>query len=150
MSQKLLSGDQFAISSHINTEQRMLFNDGFSDGDSHIVRHARANHPVSIVIHNEVILFIVSMEMRDIKDLFLVPSQLWMNIFIPSLSICSFSLLAAPLCSASLSGVNLSVVALCLLMLPFFFSEIHRLLGFPEQIPLLQSKYFFFCISFRD
>lgn len=34
-----------------------------------------------------------------------------MNIFIPSLSICSFSLLAVPLCSAPLSGLNLFAVA---------------------------------------
>lgn len=81
--------------------------------------------------------------LSNIKDLFFVPSQLQMNIFIPSFSVFSFSFLAVPLFFSVLplfQALNLFAVAFCLLMLPIsLFSETHLHLGLNKSSLLIKD-----------
>lgn len=139
MSEKLLPGNQFAICTY-NTAV-----------DALVVTHARAIHPSSLL---SVIMKLNSSlwpwRLRNIKDLFFVPSQLQMNIFIsqsqsPPFSVGSPSLRCFPfglksLCCRSQLADDAS-----------FLSETHLHSGFLVQILLPPSKAFFlFCISFQD
>lgn len=137
MSEKLLPGNQFAICTY-NTAV-----------DALVVTHARAIHPSSLL---SVIMKLNSSlwpwRLRNIKDLFFVPSQLQMNIFI-SQSQSPPSLLAVPLCAASLSGLNLFAAALSLLMMPVFSLKLISIRDFlcksssPHQRPSFFSVFLF-------
>ncbi len=147
---KLLSGDQFAMSTHINTVQRMLtvmvpvmmIATQWDMLEPFI--------PVSIVSHNEVILFIVTVEIEKHQRSVLCSSST-LDEYIHSFPL---SLLLFSLGSSSLFSVSFRIKSLCCRSLlaevaSSFFLWNSSPVGISWTNPSFPSKtFFFYCLSF--